>query len=840
MPQIFLPLKKITEKKVNYHNSNNKKPSRKTAKVKPEEVSTPTHFEHLVHIEDLQSNANNFVVTELSDDPIIRNILSMIERNITEGNCSRTDATDATVPLQSYHYQTSIKNEESKSRSDSNYNDPIATYDNLNDLISPGCMLKEKDGMPRRNNLKLNLKFNRKILSNSEKQQSTPHAVMSDFDEKCKQRSVESLMLPRRKNLAAVSPSVASGLIPVQCVDLKKQEVAYEALVSQNTKKLMVPEKQNAMSTTVSVTTNSDASETKLIDFKDQMEIQQALKQLDDALDEQIPIETFLSVNSKNVSTTTNSSCMDTLDRKTESAESEENKKSVKELAEMLDSKPLQFGMKNMSRKFHTINRNSEFTSDNESCNVEAKILSSETDCNSEIHPETSFQHTKPSLIGVNIFGPSAGKSVAEIIAEKRNHTKNCVPNRPPPMSPKPLLKKTFPVPKFDTINEEEHNWIPSSSRVVSPSEKLRFDNRKEKSVITTDEKMQNLKLEKPKIQKRQQKVSDSEVLTTITKAFNTESDSNSVILLTNDATIRKDSNMSFYPKIITERSYGTSNPMEHIYENLNHPDDPNSSFNFNARQQEQQQQQQQQIQQGKQFQQQQQQQEQPSDMEEIFADNTSITVSFSTFDDNEHIRSVRWRCKETTCDVSVENECNTPIPAPRTRFQRITHDCIPVEQLAQRSTSAYYETTDNKELNDNIAKLAGENVCREFSANTNRPVSMFIPEIAGITERENRSPKPAPRQIDCMKQTAARTALPEFENDGNFEKAPKRPVPMPRKSKLKAALNDDLLTKTSTATKIQHGTTISSSEPVITIAKTVNKANEEESVNGNEWTLRL
>ncbi|EFO14739.1 hypothetical protein LOAG_13777 [Loa loa] len=530
--------------------NNSKKLLRKAAKVKPEEVSTPTHFEHLVHIEDLQSNANNFVATELSHDPIIRNIFNMIEKNIADRNSNAITVTTSTANdnITELCLESTMKNQECNPKNVAAYIHNIETYDNLNNFTIPPGTVDGKQLVQKRDNLKLDLKGSQKA---SDDVKSISYTLASDFEEKDNQNSIKnSLMLPKHKKLTPISSSDSTETIsPVtpftptsvqfQYPDLKKQEAAYDAFVSRNTREITSSLYENQ-----DMTIGTDGFEAKVIDFKDQMEIHQALKQLDDALDEQIPIGTSLtSLNSKE-------SRMETFDENTESSKSKDSKKSVKQLVEMLDSKQLQFGMWNMPSKLHSTvtNQDSDFMLDNEG-NKETKT------------PETP---SKPSLIGVNIFGLNGEKSIAEIIAEKQNH-RNFSLHKRPPTSPKPVLKKLFPIPKPSTSDEEEQKWLlPSSSgQAIHPSEKLISDGGRENMIVTTNKK--------PKIQAKHQITSNSAMLSTIIKVDDSESSVNSLSTMTDDTSVistvsdvtRKDSSQQCLPEI----QYQAVN---HISENLN------------------------------------------------------------------------------------------------------------------------------------------------------------------------------------------------------------------------------------------------------------------------------
>ncbi|EJW81150.1 hypothetical protein WUBG_07940 [Wuchereria bancrofti] len=464
----------------------NKKLLRKTAKVKPEEVSTPTHFEHLVHIEDIQSNANNFVATELTHDPIIRNIFNMIEKNIAN---TSSNAISAITPTDNDNNITelcveSMENQENNPKNVTVYINDIETYDNLNNFTLSSCASK---------------------ISNDEKHQSIPHSLKSNSKKINNQNSIKSfLMLPKHKKLTSISSSdsieTTSSVSPFaptskqfQYTNVKNEETTCDAIISQKTGEMISSLYKNQDAINInSMITDANSFEKKLIDLKDQMEIQQALKQLDDALDEQIATETCLtSSNSEKCN-------IEMFEEKTESTKLKDNKKSVKQLVEILDSKQLQFKTRNMPPKL--INQDSDLTSDNEgNTKTKASLYISDP----EITP-------KPSLIGVNIFGLNDGKSIAEIIAEKRNYENYSLHKRPP-TSPKSVLKKPLPIPKPSTSDEGEQKWLlPSSSnQVIHPSDISLTDNRNSK------------------IQAKQQKISNSEMPPTIIKIDNIQSSTN-------------------------------------------------------------------------------------------------------------------------------------------------------------------------------------------------------------------------------------------------------------------------------------------------------------------------
>ncbi|KAM3723997.1 Translation initiation factor [Dirofilaria immitis] len=774
----------------NVSNSSNKKPLRKTVKVKPEEVSTPMHFEHLVHIEDLQSNANNFFATELSHDPVIRNIFNMIEKNITDTD---SNATTITAPTNNDNVtelclESNMRNQECNLENVIIYSRDMETYDNLNISAISSCISNEKQSKQERSNLKLNLESNQKA-SNDKKCQSIPYALARNFKEKDNRNSTKDfLMLPTHKNLVSISPSdsieavllaipVTPTSVPLQYSDSEKQESAYDAFASGNTRKLISPlyENQEAIiANSMAIDTNS--FEENVIDFEDQMEIQQALKQLDDALDEQISTETFLSLNPGSGS------------------------------------------------------------------NTEAKTSLYLSGLESKTDPLILHKQSKPSLIGVNVFGLDDGKLVAEIIAKKRSN-KNYSLRKPPPTSPKPVLKKPLPIPKTSNSDEdEEHKWLlPSSSKSIPSFEKPIFNDLRENVIIMMNKRSVT--------QEKHRKTSNSEMLPAIIKVHNTESHTNFQPTMTDTSTVipvainatRKNSNQQNF-----EVQYLSVN---HIYENLNQNDnekyletsfdgpvamtlisesrnsstmkdlsyscDNNTSHMFHKQQ--------------KQW-------ENPIDDRKFFIDNTSTVVSVLPYDTSNYVHNVKWRSdhvNRVNFDVSTENDQNSrPIPVSRACFKRNSHDSISDKRMIQRSISMYCPSSYNESNDGAVRSIPG--IVQQHPIIMSRSSSMSIPETAKISDRKLR-PKPAPRQIDCIKRTVITVDVPETENR-NFGK---RPIPIPRQSKLKMTLNNDLLKKNSFAvTKIQHGI-VNSPESMITIAKTMNKINKEDN-SRNEWMLRL
>ncbi|CAG9529575.1 unnamed protein product [Cercopithifilaria johnstoni] len=813
----------ITTNIVSNSQGSSKKLSRKIAKVKPEEVSTPTHFEHLVHIEDVQSNANNFVVRELSHDPIIRNIFNMIEKNIADADRNSITVATPTDNITKLCLEPIKKNRKSSPENVAVYTHNIETYDNFNNLSIPSCTTDEKQSVQKRNNLKLSLKCSRKG-SDDEKRQSIPYTLASNFREDDDQKSTKNFLMlskhPTKSISSSGSTETTSFVAPLtptfQYPNPKKQEAAYDALISRNTEEVIsesLLQNQEASESVNSMTTDTNSFETKLIDFNDQMEIREALKQLDDALDEQIPIETFQTLNSKN-------SIMKTVEGKAESTKSDDKKKSVKQLVEMLDSKKLQF----------KINQDSNFISNSES-NTETKT---------SLYVSDSETVSKPSLIGINIFGLNNEKSIAEIIAEKRNYKNHSIPKHPP-KSPKPVLKKPLPIPKSNTSDEEEQQklFYPSSSsssslstQAVHPSEKTIFDNRRENMNVTVDKK--------PKIQSKHQKISNSEMLPTIIKVDGSESSANFQPTVANlvtsaastitDDTRKEDSSQQY----LSEKQNIAVN---HIYENLNQNGnekyletsfdgpiamttasesksgttknlDASHIFHHHHRQQQQQQHRENFV----------------TNKEKHFIDNISTIIPVSSYDPCNYVRNVKWRNDSTKPAnfVSLENGRNSePIPLQQTCFKRNSCDSVSDKRVQPRTSM--YDTSNNNESND-IAMKCGPNIVQQHPSSS--------------TARISARPKPAPRQIDYMKRTTVIVDMPEIENR-NSEKELKRPVPIPRQSKLKIALNDDLLKRGSyIVTKTQHGI-INNPESTITIAKTMNKADEEENDRG-EWMLRL
>uniref|UniRef100_A0A0R3RKW6 TACC_C domain-containing protein n=1 Tax=Elaeophora elaphi TaxID=1147741 RepID=A0A0R3RKW6_9BILA len=696
----------------------------------------------------------------------------MIEKNIADTDNSNntitvTKPTDNTDNITKLCLEPIRKNKESNPENVTVYIHDIETYDNLNTFPISSSPADEEQSVQELNNLKLNLKCNRKVPDN-EKHQSLPYTLISSFEEKDNQQSTikNYLMLPKRhtkltpvssssdsaETTSPVSP-FASTSITFQYPDLKKQEAAYDALISRNIDQAKISESlyenqevRNANSATTDCINECET----LTDFTDQIEIQQALKQLDDALDEQIPIETFQSLNSGKCN-------METTEGKTEST----SKKSVKQLVEMLDSKQLQFGRWNELSKLHPTvsNQDSDLTSDCDS-NTEMKAPS----CAFDHPPETS---AKPSLIGVSIFGLNDGKSIAEIIAEKKN-PKNRSLHKRPPTSPKPVLKKPLPIPKLPTLDEDEQQkWLdhPSSSTqaIHSSFGKPICDNRRENMIVTIEKK--------PIIRTRHQKVSNSEMLPTIIKV----EDSESFVNYPQAAIDIASSSVASMVIDTTRKDSGQQCPCEgqhvivnHIYENLNQngndqyletsfdgpiamtviseskngtTKDLDASHIFHQHQQ-------------------QRWEDSVADKGKLFIDNTSTVISVSSNDACNYVNDVKWRSdpeKRTNFDVSLENDRNSePIPPPRTFLKHCSYDSVPDKRMMQRSTSMYYSSNSN-ESNDTATNFSA-NTVQQHPSIINRSSSLSIPETARVPVR----PKPAPRRIDCMKRTTITVDVPE------------------------------------------------------------------------------
>ncbi|VDK72580.1 unnamed protein product [Litomosoides sigmodontis] len=753
-----------------------KKLLRKTGKVKPKEVSTPTHFEHLVHIEDIESNVNNFVVTELSHDPIIKTIFDAIERNIA--NTDRSAIAVATTPADSVVELCAegIKqNQEGSHENVARCSCATETYDSLNNLTVPSCMTDEKQSLAERSNLKLSLKCGRKVWDNEKGQSKS-----ANYGERDNERSRKSfVILPKRHaKLTSISSSdsgeTTSPVTPFtptsvsfRYSDLRRQKAAYDALVSLGTESQHANQEDIAANP---VATATNSYETKLDSLKDKMEIQEALKH---------PSESFRAANAEK-------SVRATFEEKTEFTTSNSNKKSVKQLAEMLDSKKLQFSVPNALPKLHPT---ATSTSDVSETNTEAKASSDTPD------PEMS----KPSLIGVNILGLNDGKSIAEIIAAKRNPSFH----KRPPTSPKPFLKQ----PLATVVNEQRENTIV----------------REEKKLI-----LQGMK--SPRMLSTIIKVDESECSTN----FQSSSPASAT---TGD--IEKDSSDQCSPG--TQRLAAN-----HLYENLNQNsnekymetsfDGPiartvisgsksgatknfvyicdNDNVNHQAQQQ---------------------QHSTSTDKRKFSIDEISTATPLSSRGDDA-CGGIKWRndsTKRANFDISLENGRNSqPIPPQRTCFKRNSYGYASDKGMTQRSTSVYHSLS-NKELNDTTVKC-DFGAAQKHPSITNQSSSLS----STATETLSMRPKPARRKIDCMKRTTITVDTPETEN-GNFQRKPKRPIPIPRQSKLKVALNEDLLKKRSfAATKIQHSI-VTDPESVITIAKAMGGIDEGGS-NGNEWMLRL
>lgn len=522
----------------------------------------------MVHIEDLQSNANNFVVTELSHDPVIRNIFNMIEKNIANA----VTVTTSTNNIKELCSEPMKKSQKSNSENVAVYINGMETYDNLSNSTIPFCVLNKEQLIKERNNSEFDLKCSQKS-SDDDKDQSISNTLTPNLEEKNQKSKENSLMLPKRQpkltsislsdSFETVSPVLlfAQTSVSFQYPDLKRQEAAYDAFVSRNIGKVITGSLYENRENMNSRTTDVNSFEAKLIDFKDQLEIREALKQLDDALDDQISTESFQTLSSKNSNTTSS-------EGNTESTKSNNNQKSVKQLVEILDSKHLQFRRRNKLSKLHPniTNQNSNFASDNES-NTEMKTSLYVSD------PETS----KPSLIGVNIFGLNDGKSVAEIIAEKINH-KNHSLHKHPPTSPKPVLKKPIPIPKSNTSDEEEQQKLllasSPSAQAVHPSGKSISDAGRENMIFTIDKK--------PKIQTKHRRISKSEMLPTIIKVDDSESSASFKSVITDMASAVASTATDPNGKESSQQCLSETS-VNHVYENLNQNDDEKyleTSFN--------------------------------------------------------------------------------------------------------------------------------------------------------------------------------------------------------------------------------------------------------------------
>ncbi|VDO31366.1 unnamed protein product [Onchocerca flexuosa] len=715
----------------------------------------------------------------------------MIEKNITDMDSNVTAPTN-NENITELYLESSMKSRESNPENVTIYVRDIETYDNLNNFAISSCILDEKQSVQKRNNLTLNLECSRKA-SDDDKGQSIPYTLEQNFEEKDNQNRTKSfLMQPTHKNLVSTSSSDSNGAIspltsltpksmPFQYSDLQKQGAAYDALISENTRKLISPLYENQEAIIVgSKTTDTNSSEQSFIDLNDQMEIQQALKQLDDALDEQISTETFLTLNP-------NKSKAEMFEKKAESMKSNDSKKSVKQLVEMLDSKQLQFRVWNMPPKLQptVANQNSDFTSDSEN-NTEIKTSLYISGLESRVDSDISHKQSKPSLIGVNIFDFGDGKSIAEIIAEKRSHENRSF-QKLPPTSPKPVLQKPLPVPKVNILDEdEERKWLlPSSSQSIPSSEKPLFNDRREKMIVMMDKKSE--------IQEKHQKTPSFEMLPTVIKIHDRESHPLSDASPANTSAIRKDSNQQQNSKV----QYVTVN---NIYENLSENGsekyletsfdgpiamtsiseskndrtknwayicDKNASHMLHEQQQ--------------------QQQKDSVDEGKLFIDNVA---SISSNDTSNHVHDVKWRSdhvNRANIDISIENDQNSaPIPAPRTCFKRNSHDSVSDKRMMQRSTSMCC-TSVSKEWNDSAIKSVS-NITRQHPTIFNRSPSMSIPETARIPDEKLLiRPKPAPRQIDSRKRTIITVDVSEVNVvNRNFEKESARPIPVPRQSKLK------------------------------------------------------
>ncbi|VDN26931.1 unnamed protein product, partial [Gongylonema pulchrum] len=211
-------------------------------------------------------------------------------------------------------------------------------------------------------------------------------------------------------------------------------------------------------------------------------------------------------------------------------------------------------------------------------------------------------------------------------------------------------------------------------------------------------------------------------------------------------------------------------------------------------------------------------------------------TTSLSTGDQAD---AVKWRTGYITPPDLQEQQYN-PVPPPRTRSKRGSFGRLSAQHpqvVVQRSTSMYVTNSNeliSTSLENDVSGEAGEDMKRWSSASTpetehavyERPKASLIP------------PKPAPRRIDYLNKLPSRNKTPS-ENCKTAAKPMKRPVPLPRQSKLKVAVDEDSLVKTSLGgAKAQLGAS-SGLESLMTIAKTTSSV-EEGMDESNEWTLRL
>ncbi|VDN01172.1 unnamed protein product [Thelazia callipaeda] len=806
-----------SKKNFYFFTDSNKKLLRKMAKVKPEEVSTPTHFEyflslplHLVHIEDIQSNENNFVVPKLCEDPVIKNIFNVIEKNITDtsnNSIGTSDSSEFCLKLPVKNFKNNVKDEavlcdyQVVTRDNKNNN-----YESMNEM--------------KRSNLYLNLKNN----LNESKRQSTPQIMAPSFDIKNVEEE-NNIILPRRKNILPLqstdsteatppdTPVFTSEFKSTRNLDLSKQEAAYDAIVAHNKQDPISSPFHKTQEVTVAdqmMTRQNDAllknkffsSYDNQDDTKGQTEeIQQALKQLDDVLDEQIPIEVF-SIPNDNLSVISKRSSVENIERINTYKEPENCKKSVKELAEMLDSKPL------------PLQRKDPYSVATTSIEAESKV---------------SIQAMKPSLIGISIFSPVIGKSITEIIAQKREQ-KEEVGNQ------KAALKRNFMIPsKIQTLSKSESQdmYCSSNGNQTSSSSQLRknkFDFQKNFAEVN-------------KILKDPERVRTE---MTNTKS-NTSSTESSQKIFTSEAEMVNFQKVSWLANSPGKKQKQNQVPQNlHIYENLNHPDRCSQiskhmsieeanrrNGNVNATMEK--------IIQKQQFESdydpsvsestesavqkyscklnEKENQKRVMNMEENSSDSTltAATILSHKTDDSD-VDNVKWRTDYVITpqnfDISVEDEKNLQLPPVlRTPPNR----GISSQRIVQRSTSMY--TSGSEEINNKTMQSTSTSEQGNQLGILNRHLSMSAVKMSNDNAYTSMiPPKPAPRRIDFLEQTRKNFNLSQ-EDVKNFKRNAKRPVPLPRQSKLKTSFNDNLLLKTSSTlgAKIQQGS-INGSESMVAL----------------------
>uniref|UniRef100_A0A0N5ANC2 CRIB domain-containing protein n=1 Tax=Syphacia muris TaxID=451379 RepID=A0A0N5ANC2_9BILA len=352
--------------------------ARKSSKIEAEDVSVPSNFEHLAHIEK-DSNENNFILPKAQNDVSVRNIFLMINQSIDE-------AVRFPKPTE---LSNSVDN----------------AYEGCANLGSPSAWnkLSGPTNTSKRNGTAFE---SSECMYNSSIPRPTlkPERIFMNTNNQVDQYSKmalepEELPLPRRKYLSYIQNS---DLAYSPMTPLDEQFSNYGQCNSK------CPEYGNAEKRDV---LNADILSPAAEDFE------KVFNDFDRVLNEQ---DDTLSVHPEALLEPTNSfkSC--------EQLGNDTEKKGVKELAELLHK-----SIYNSTRRQRAAFQNE--LSNNESTSSEA--LKSDNLCNENM-PESHSNRKELKL--VNIYGLGDSKTISEIIAsKKRDKTKPS----PPPATAKPKLR---------------------------------------------------------------------------------------------------------------------------------------------------------------------------------------------------------------------------------------------------------------------------------------------------------------------------------------------------------------------------------------------------------------